>query len=92
MDKNHPEYALALNNLARMEIERRAYGEAVPQLRQAVAIQRAARGSESEELVFHLFNLALALPATGDERAAEAALQQARTIATATKHRNQDRS
>jgi tetratricopeptide (TPR) repeat protein len=88
LGKNHPEYALALNNIARMEIERRAYGEALPRLRQAVAIQTAARGRASEELVFPLFNLALALRGTGNERAAETALEQARVIAAATKHRN----
>jgi len=88
LGKNHPEYALALNNVARMEIERRAYAQALPRLRQAVAIQYAARGRDSEELVFPLFNLALALRGTGQERAAEAPLQQARTIAAATKHRN----
>jgi len=88
LGKNHPEYALALNNVARMEIERRAYAQALPRLREAVAIQQVTRGPQSEELVFPLFNLSLALRGTGIERAAEVPLLRARTIATATKHRN----
>jgi MTH538 TIR-like domain (DUF1863)/Tetratricopeptide repeat len=88
LGKKHPEYAVALNNVARMEIERRAYGQALPRLREAVAIQYAARGHETEELVFPLTNLALALRGTGQERAAEVPLEQARAIAAATKHRN----
>jgi tetratricopeptide (TPR) repeat protein len=86
LGKKHTEYALALNNVARMEIERRAYGQAVPRLREAVAIQEAARGPRTEELVFPLLNLAVALRGIGKERAAEAPLRQARTIAVATKH------
>ncbi len=88
LGKDHPEYALALNNVARMEIERRAYAQALPRLRRAVAIQKGARGPRSEELVFPLFNLALALRGTGNERAAQEPLEEARIIATQTKHRN----
>ena len=86
LGKKHVEYAHALNNVARMEIERRAYRPAVPKLREAVAIQEAARGPATEELVFPLLNLGVALRGTGQERAAEAPLQRARAIATATKH------
>ena len=43
-------------------------------------------GPATEELVFPLLNLGVALRGTGQERAAEAPLQRARAIATATKH------
>ena len=86
LGKKHTEYALALNNVARMEIERRAYGPAVLRLREAVAIQEGARGSRTGELVLPLLNLGVALRGIGKERAAEAPLQQARTIAAGTKH------
>lgn len=86
LGKKHTEYALALNNVARMEIERRAYGPAVPRLREAVAIQEGARGPRTGELVLPLLNLGVALRGIGKERAAEAPLQRARTIAAATKH------
>ena len=86
LGKKHTEYALALNNVARMEIERRAYGPAVPRLREAVAIQEGARGPRTGELVLPLLNLGVALRGIGKERAAEAPLQQARTIGAATQH------
>ena len=84
----HPEYAMAQNNVARMDIERGAYADAVPRLREAVAIQVAQLGAASGEMVFPLTNLAIALRGVGQQRAAEPYLIRARTIAERTGHRN----
>ena len=88
LGRAHPWYAAALNNIARLEIEQRAYAEALPLLRQAVAIQRAQRAADTTELVYPLFNLALALRGTGQPREATIALEQGRVIATKAGHRN----
>ncbi len=88
LGRNHPRYAAALNNLARIEIEERAYVQALPRLREAVAIQRTQRAADTSELVYPLFNLALSLRASGKGGEAGALLEQDGAIAATAKHPN----
>lgn len=85
---DHPSVAETLNNIARVLIERRAYRDALPMLRRAVAIQRAQRGDETGELIFPLLNLAIALRSSGRADEARALLEQDRAIAARLGHRN----
>lgn len=85
---NHPEVATALNNLAATLVERRAYSEALPLTRRAVAINVAQRDETSTELVFLYTNLGLALRGVGDAKGGEAAFEKALTAARLHNHRN----
>ena len=84
----HPEVAVTLNNIARVRVERARYRSAIPLLRRALAIQAAQRSEGNEELVFPLYNLALALRATGQVNEARRLLDEDVSIATLKKHRN----
>jgi len=85
---DHPAVATSLNNAARIKVERRAYGEALPMLRRAVAINEAQRGDSSSELVFEFSNLGIALRGVGDAAGGEAAFRKALAVARLNKHRN----
>lgn len=88
LGRDHPEVAVTLNNIARIRVERARYQASIPLLRRAIAIQSAQRSAGNEELVFPLYNLALALRATGASSEAKSLLEDALAIAAMQKHRN----
>ncbi len=57
---DHPLVAGALNNLARMLLERGAFTHARPLLRRAVAIDLAQKDDMADDLVFEYANLGIA--------------------------------
>ena len=88
LGRDHPEVAVTLNNIARIRVERARYRTAIPLLRRAISIQKAQRSGDNEELVFPLYNLALALRATGAPAEARQLLAESLRIAELSKHRN----
>lgn len=85
---DHPEVAVTLNNIARIRVEQARYQAAIPLLRRALSIQATQRTEANQELVFPLYNLALALRSTGEPGEARRLLERDLVIAKAHKHRN----
>jgi tetratricopeptide (TPR) repeat protein len=87
LGNDHPEVASILNNLGRVLLEQDKLAEAEPLLREALATDTKLKDPGHDDFVFTMNNLALARLGLGQVDAAFELLQQARTIATASKHR-----
>jgi tetratricopeptide (TPR) repeat protein len=85
---DHPYVASGLNNLARAFLERRAFAEAEPLERRALAINLAQKSDTADDLVFEYTNLGISLRGQGRLPEAEAAFAKAQPIAALHKHRN----
>lgn len=85
---DHQMVASALNNLARILLERRAFAEARGLLERALRINLKEVGDQADDLIFEYANLGIAERGVGDLAAAEAAFQKAQPLARRRKHRN----
>jgi tetratricopeptide (TPR) repeat protein len=84
---DHPDVAAALNNLARVLVDRRKFAEAIPLLERSVAINVKQRTADDDDMAFVFSNLALAEHGVGRISEAESLLKKALAIARAHNHR-----
>jgi tetratricopeptide (TPR) repeat protein len=84
---DHPNFAASLNNLARLLIEERKFGEALPLLNRSVNIYVAQRQDTHADLSFIFSNRALALRGVGQDAEAEADFRRGLRAAEAHKNR-----
>jgi CHAT domain-containing protein/tetratricopeptide (TPR) repeat protein len=78
--KQHPDFALSLNNLAELYRSIGDYAAAEPLLKQAMKIYRVALGEQNPDFARSLSNLALLYQSMGDSAAAEPLSKQAMEI------------
>jgi tetratricopeptide (TPR) repeat protein len=83
----HPSVGIALNNLARVELETRAFRSAQTHLAKSRDVSLSQRSEQHDDLAFVFSNLALAHVGLGDDAAAEPLFHKARVAAAANKHR-----
>ncbi len=83
----HPDVAVTLNNLGRLDLEQRNFVRARDRLADAVSIYAAEQSESHEGQVFAWTNLALANIGLGQFDVAESLLLRALDVAVATKHR-----
>lgn len=76
----HPNYAIALNNLAALSIETGEYGETEPLLRQTLEITGQVLGTDHPNYALNLTNLAFVYYSRNEYRKAEPLLRQALDI------------
>lgn len=81
--KQHPNYAVMLNNLALYYYKLERYAEAAAALTQSVSIRRQTLGDTHPQTATALFNLARVQIVTGDHAAALAAANEALQVAQA---------
>jgi len=84
---DHPDVAVTLNNLGRLDVERRRFARAKQSLTRAVDIYETTHSETHEGRIFAWTNLALADIGLGESEAATKLLERALTAATTTKHR-----
>jgi tetratricopeptide (TPR) repeat protein len=85
---NHPDLAITLNNIGRLQLERRAFSAAQASLARAVAISLPERGLLHDEMAFQFANLAMAEQGLGRLTKAEALFVKALAAGRRNKHRN----
>jgi tetratricopeptide (TPR) repeat protein len=84
---NHPDIGKTMNNLGRVLLERRRFGEARPLLDRAIAIGERELGNTHDDQVFRYANLAIVNGHTGRLSDAEALFNKAIVAARMNKHR-----
>jgi tetratricopeptide (TPR) repeat protein len=85
---NHPDVAVTINNVARVQLERRAFASARALLQRAAAITLAQQSETHDDLAFTFANLAIAERGLGHTAEAERLLRRALRAAELHKHRN----
>ncbi|QQV77688.1 tetratricopeptide repeat protein [Sphingomonas aliaeris] len=85
---NHPYVAVTINNVARVQLEGRAFASARTLLRRASAITLAQQSETYDDLAFTFANLAIAERGLGNTKEAETLLRKAWRAAALHKHRN----
>ncbi len=88
LGRDHPQVAALSNNLARVLVERRDYGPAIPLLDHAIKVQITHFGADAADLAFYRASLGIALAASGRILRGQAELREARRIAELTHHRS----
>ena len=83
----HPDLGITLNNLARMLIDQRRFGEAGPLLERAIAVVEGQRGKRVDDLVFFYGNLAIVRANTGRQAEARMLYDHAAALGRALHHR-----
>jgi tetratricopeptide (TPR) repeat protein len=84
---DHPDTATTMNNLARVLLEERRFGDAAPLLDHAISIGERERGEANAFMAFAYSNLAIVSSHTGKPVQAEALFVKAIEIARKIKHR-----
>ena len=79
-DKNHPELAESLNNLAELYRAQGQYAEAEPLYKRSLAIREKALGPDHPNVATSLENMAALYRKTGKEKAAEGLEKRAAAI------------
>jgi len=85
---NHPDVAVTINNVARVQLERSAFAPARTLLQRAAAITLAQQNETHDDLAFTFANLAIAERGLGRAKEAEQLLRKALRAAELHKHRN----